>query len=32
MLVAWLGLAEPTSSRGAINLTVNVQGTWTPTV
>ena len=32
MLLAWLGLSEPTSSRGAINVTVNVQGTWTPVV
>jgi hypothetical protein len=32
MLLAWLGLSEPTSSRGAINVTVNVQGAWAPVV
>ncbi|MGH9132778.1 MAG: L,D-transpeptidase family protein [Ilumatobacteraceae bacterium] len=30
MLLGWLGLSGPTSSRGQINVTVNVQGTWVP--
>lgn len=30
MLLGWLGLSEPTSSRSRINVTVNVQGTWVP--
>lgn len=30
MLINWLGLSGPTTSRGQINVTVNVQGAWIP--
>jgi hypothetical protein len=30
LLINWLGLSGPTTSRGHINVTVNVQGAWIP--
>ena len=30
MLLGWLGLSDPTTSRRQINVAVNVQGAWIP--